>query len=257
MHLSTSLLKRNISISDMLAPKQRIIIACMPKSASSFLQNVIAEISGYSTIPICGEQGRNEQDINLSELANNAFKNIVNHLHVRGSNNNIKLMNFAKIRPTVLVRNIFDVTVSMRDHIAKNSLIWPMTYYDTSFYELDKSDQYDMVIDLSIPWFVSFYVSWYKAMERNEIPAYWLSYEDIMNDKGGAIEALCRYYKIETCSRNIEAAITTIEGDRRLSNFNVGKKGRGSRELSEGQKQRILKLFRYYPEIDFSRIGVE
>lgn len=258
MHISTSILKRALSWSSFIHPKRNtILIACMPKTASTFLQNVIADVSGYSTNTLCAGHGRNEQELYLPALVDNSLDNIVTHMHVRATDNNIALMQTARIRPIVLVRNIFDLVTSMRDHAVKQSPHWSMACFDTSFHTLDKPEQYDMVIDLCMPWFMYFYASWNKVTETQSLETYWLSYEELTNDKIGSIADLCQHYGIDASRQSIADAITKIEKNRVLSNFNKGVRGRGESELSDNQKQRLVNLTRYYPAIDFSPIGIE
>lgn len=256
MHLSTSILKRILHGSNKVSPKTKIVLACMPKTASTFLQNVIAKISGFSTRELCVGHLRNEQDLSLPALADTAFMNIVTHMHIRATDENVKLMQAMRIRPTVLVRNIFDIVTSMRDHCVKQTTEWPMVYLDTSYRDMDKAAQYDMIIDLCIPWFIYFYVSWYKVAEAKTLDTNWLSYEDIMADKPGGILRLCQHYGIDTSLQDVAKAIAAVEGDRTLSNFNKGQKGRGVSELTEAQQQRLVQFTRYYPTVDFSRIGI-
>lgn len=256
MHLPTSLLKRFLSCSNTVLPKTKIVFACMPKTASTFLQNVIAEISGFPTKALCTGHGHNEQDISLATLADTAFTNTVTHMHIRATEENIKLMRAVGIRPTVLVRNIFDIVASFRDHCLKQGITSSMGYIDESFMDMDKTTQYDMIIDLCMPWFIYFYVSWYKATETKALDTNWLCYEDITADKPGCVLRLCQYYGIETSQQNVAKAIAAVEGDRIRSNFNKGQAGRGASELTEAQKQRLIQFTRYYPTVNFLRIGI-
>lgn len=256
MHLSTSILKRVLRCSTMVRPKTKIVLACMPKTASTFLQNVIAELSGFPTKALCVGHQHNEQDISLPTLADTAFMNLVTHMHLRATEENVKLMRFMGIRPTVLVRNIFDIVTSFRDHCVKQTIESPMIYLDESFKDMEKAAQYDMIIDLCIPWFIFFYVSWYKVTEAKALDTNWLCYEDLTADKPGSILRLCRHYGIETNQQDVVKAIAKVEGDRTLCNFNKGQKGRGESELTEAQKQRLVQFTRYYPTVDFRRIGI-
>jgi len=61
----------------------------MLKTASTFLQNVIAEISGFSTRELCVGHLRNGQDFSLTALADTAFMNIATHMHIRATDENV------------------------------------------------------------------------------------------------------------------------------------------------------------------------
>jgi len=100
-----------------------------------------------------------------------------------------------------------------------------------------------------MPWFISFYVSWYKVRQDNLLDTYWLTYEKLTDDKPTAVADICRFYGIETDR-------ATIEGNKRKSNLNVGVKGRGKAQLTDVQKQKIIKMASYYKDVDFSLIGI-
>jgi hypothetical protein len=217
MHPTLSLLKRAHAVTRKLSPhaNKRIIIACFPKSASTFLRNVIGEITGYTTNEFCVAYERNEQDLYLPTLIDHAFTPVANH-----------------------------------------SPFFSMAYVDDSFAQLPPEEQLDMVIDLCMPWFISFYVSWYKVRQDNLLDTYWLTYEKLTDDKPAAVADICRFYGIETDRATIDKAIATIEGNKKKSNLNVGVKGRGKAQLTDVQKQKIIKMASYYKDVDFSLIGI-
>jgi len=258
MHPTLSLLKRAHAVTRKISPhaNKRIIIACFPKSASTFLRNVIGEITGYTTNEFCVAYERNEQDLYLPTLIDHAFTPVVNHMHMQARGNNVAIMQISGIRPTVLVRNIFDTTVSMANHLANHSPFFSMAYVDDSFAQLPPEEQLDMVIALCMPWFISFYVSWYKVRQDNLLDTYWLTYEKLTDDKPAAVADICRFYGIETDRATIEKAIETIQGNKEKSNLNVGVKGRGKAQLTDAQKQKIIKMTSYYKDVDFSLIGI-
>lgn len=258
MHPTRSILKRIFALTNKLSTNsdKRIVIACFPKSASTFLRNVVSELSGYQTKEFCLGYDRNEQNIDFPTLIDHSFKPIVNHMHVQATSNNIHHMHLARISPIVLVRNIFDTAVSLRDHLIKTPRI-PMAYVDRRFKELPNEMQLDMVVDMCIPWFFSFYVSWYRAQESGLLNTYWMSYEELISDKLQSIKKVTNYYKINVTDDEIETAVNTIESDKKRSNINVGKRGRGKQGLNEEQRGRIIRLARYYPDVDFTRIGIE
>src|SRR6266478_1063590 len=41
----------------------------------------------------------------------------------------------------------------------------------------------DMIIDLAVPWFVNFYVSWYRLCEQRAVDALWVTYEQLFAEK--------------------------------------------------------------------------
>lgn len=258
MHPTRSILKRIFAITQHLSPNanKRIVIACFPKTASTFLRNVISELTGYKTEEFCLGYERNEQNIYLPTLIDHSFKPIVNHMHVQATGNNLEHMNMARIKPIILVRDIFDTAISLRDHLVKTPRI-PMAYIDRKFATFSIERQLDMVVDMCMPWFFSFYVSWYRANKSGAINAYWTTYEQLIADKIGTIEHILECYNIPISRHKIVDAINTIESDKQRSNKNIGKRGRGKSTLSDDQRSRIIRLATYYPDVDFSLIGID
>lgn len=254
MRAVRSILGRGLKLTRSLSGSQMVLIACFPKSASSFLQNCIALLGDYTTDHLCNGHMRQEQDLYAPAMLDNAFRNVVTHQHVRATDANLDLLQTMKGKTIVTVRNLADVVVSFRDHCVKKTVEFSMAYVDESFRDLPKELQYDMVIDLIVPWYIYFYVSWKKA--EKEVPLLWVTYEDMVADKVGTIRDICEYTGIRCTDDEIRDAIKTIEGDRDKSNYNKGVAGRGSTELSDAQKLRLERLASYYPDVDFSMIGL-
>src|SRR5262249_44452981 len=85
-----------------------IFIACVPKSASTFLKNLLVNVTGYRDLFTVYAAGQNEHEVYLPTLRESAHLDTVTQQHCRASDANIHLMQAFGIRPVVLVRNIFD-----------------------------------------------------------------------------------------------------------------------------------------------------
>ncbi|WP_027176124.1 sulfotransferase domain-containing protein [Desulfovibrio aminophilus] len=258
MHLTKSLLKRLFFLTKTLSPhaSERVIIACFPKSASTFLRNVMAEITGYATEEICVGVRNEEQDIYLPTLIDKAFTGISSRMHMRAKDENVRLMRMCGLKPVVLVRNIFDITASLVDHCS-HTPIFGIQYMGDYYNSQLKERQADMIIDICLPWYFTFFSSWVQVQQSGALDTYWLSYEEMMADKTAAASGVCAFYGIKAGDEAIQAAVAAVGGDRVRSGINVGITGRGKTLLSEEQRRRILKMASYYPNIDFSRIGLD
>lgn len=236
--------------------KNRILIAAMPKSGSTFLTQVLVKLTGYEGsglwyAPI------NEQDLYLPKLLiSTEFPNI-SRQHVRATDPNIELMKIFSIRPIILVRDIFDVVISLQDYFYNKTLIVPFCYLDKNFYKLDSETQRDFIIDLALPWFFNFYVSWHNAYFNKYIDeALWIQFKDLILDKTITIRKILNFYKIDKTDREIQSAIESLEKDKNKINMNKGIIGRGSKLLTKKQKEKIIELSDYYPGVDFKYIGI-
>jgi hypothetical protein len=123
--------------------------------------------------------------------------------------------------------------------------------------ELDLETQLDYVIELALPWYIDFYVSWYEAGTNGKIDVQWISYEEMIADWNMSIRRILDVYGIKRTDAEIEEAIQrTLEKGQRKTlqiRLNKGVVGRGNL-LSDAQKERVRALTRFYPWVDFSRI---
>ena len=176
----------------------------------------------------------------------NAFHNTVSQAHAPGNAGNIHAINTYRIKNIILTRNIFDAVVSLVDHIEHERRTHHIACTDPSYYSLSETEKADFVIEMMVPWYVTFYVSWYMATENKQVDALWMTYEDLIDNEGEFWERVGEF-----CGQKIDHGTFTTQGLR----FNVGKVGRGER-LTDNQKDAIIGYARFYPEIDFTRMGI-
>lgn len=235
----------------------RYFIACVPKSGSTFLSKAIAEITGYGYTHYFDEVGFvSEQNLSEIKMCDTILDNLVVHQHILGSKENLKYLNMFGIRPVVLVRNIFDCLLSLRDHMHIEGLEWPFMFYvDNAFYKLSEAQQKDFLVQFAAPWYVNFYSSWVDAINRNKIKALLITYEDLIADKFAVLSKVLAHYEHRDFPKCINRVIDELEGINGIR-FNKGKVRLGIDEFSSHQIQSVKKLAMFYPHIDFSKIGI-
>ena len=238
-------------------PGQHIFVACFPKSGSTFLTRVLTEVTGYKFVPFIAAFGRNEHDLYEPRLYDHYSVDTVTQQHCRATPMNLKLMHRYGIKPVILVRNIFDCIVSLRDHIYTETGLWPMAYVNRDFFALSESQQYDFIIDMFLPWYLDFYVSWSDfTKEQGASRCTWITYEHLMNDRLEALKDLLK--GLEVSDSFISQAIERVTGTgKENSRLNKGVSGRGQEKLSLEQKERIRSRANlYFANIDFTMIGL-
>ncbi len=233
---------------------QHLFIACMPKSGSTFLKNVICHLTGYEDKYFFYAHGQNEHDLYLPTVLKFSMKNTVSQQHTRPSNANVQMMQAFNIKPVVLVRNIYDAVMSLLDFYKGGASI--NTYHRQEFAALDHDQCIDLLIDYFVPWYFQFHASWLEIESRQSLPVYWLSYETLIADKPLAVEQVLTFYGLKFPREAISQSIATVETDGRRNRFNKGVAGRGQARLSDAQKERVKALARHYPSTDFSAIGL-
>jgi len=233
---------------------RHIVIACMPKSGSTFLRNAMLALTGWQEARLTYAFLQNEEELYLPYLKAVARNNTVVQQHCRATVPNLQMMQAYRIRPVVLVRNLFDVVVSYTDFFdsGANSNTF---FIGDRWAGLAREERIDLVIDNFVPWYTAFYASWSDVIAKGQLECHMLRYEDMIADKLGALERLAGFYDLGTSRQHCAAALAAVEARKDATRFNKGVAGRCS-ELSEAQKRRVRTLAHYYSDIDFSPLGL-
>lgn len=234
------------------SPGRHLLVACMPKSGSTFLAAALAAATGFEFETLSYGYEQNEQDLYLPALVRICRRNTVTQQHMRASDPNVRLIDSFGLTPIVLVRSLPDVVVSLFDHLHRTALKASMAYVNEQFFELDRTAQIDLIVELFMPWYVSFYVSWWDAEARGKCPVIWVRYEDVIADNAATMERILAAAGVARDRDAIQRGIAHAKsGDVKL---NKGVTGRGREFLSDAQRAHIAGLARHYPWVDFSRI---
>lgn len=232
-----------------------IFIACAPKSGSTFLKNILVQLTRFKDLFSTYAALQNEHELDLPQLAKFGMVNTVTQQHCRASEANIQLMQAFNIRPVILVRDIFDTVMSLLDFY--NGGFCFSTFFDQEdFARLSEGERIDLLIEYAIPWYFQFVASWQRAEREGRLSLHWLRYEDMVADKPATIERVLGLYGITAKRHDIEGVIGASEADHRANRFNRGVTGRGQSGLTVAQRGRIAQLARYFPKADFGCLGV-
>jgi tetratricopeptide (TPR) repeat protein len=241
-----------------ITPEQlgrHIFIACVPKSASTFLKNLLISLTGYRDMFSVYAAGQTEHELYLPTVREFAHFDTVTQQHCRASDANVHMMQAFGIRPVVLVRNIFDSVMSLLDFYNKQGAYFN-TYFRGDFASLDEETKIDLLIDNVIPWYLQFMASWELVEKQRRLQIHWLTYEELIGEKASAIQKVLNFYGLGAYEKALESKIRETERESRKIRFNKGVAGRGNVGLSNKQKDRIRHLTRYYPSTDFGRMGL-
>lgn len=233
---------------------RHIFIACVPKSASTFLKNLLLKLTGYRDLFAVYAAGQTEHEIYLPTLREYADANTVTQQHCRASDANVHLMQAFGIRPVVLVRNIFDSVMSLLDFY--NNGASKTSYFRTDWPTLSEETKIDLLIENVIPWYFQFVASWQEAEKQKRLEVHWLSYEELIGDKCAAVLKVLEFYGLGAARRSVEQCVVEVEANGRKNRFNKGVAGRGNSSLSTRQKEQVRRRASYFPSTDFSRIGL-
>jgi hypothetical protein len=234
---------------------RHIFITCSPKSGSTFLKNVLVGVTKFRDVFSVYSALQNEHELDMPQIAKFGNINTVTQQHARASEANIQLMQAFGISPVVLVRNIFDTTMSLLDFYRQGFTF--STFFDRDeFRAFDEQQQIELLIEYAIPWYFQFVSSWQRAEKQGRLKVVWLTYEEMIADKPGTVDRVLGFHGIACPRAEVVRQIALTESDSDRNRFNKGVAGRGKVGLTERQKDRIRSLARHFPSTDFAVIGL-
>lgn len=235
-----------------------LVLAAMPKSGSTFLSHTLCALTGYRHYYLACAYDNIEQEIYLPRVIDGFGRGRVVQQHFKANGPNLDVLNRFNIKPVVVVRNIFDLVASIRDHLLNERLDnLPAVYTTDDFQGFSPSRQLDFVIDMVVPWYITYYVSWYQAEKQKEICFLWMTYEELVADWSAGIRRILDFFGMQKPDVAIARAIqATTAKPKERTRLNVGVPGRASALLSDSQRERIVRLTQYYPDVDFTRLGI-
>ncbi len=238
------------------SPAGYMLVACFPKSGSTFLSKALAEIMGWQYDTFVYKFGRLEQDFFEPKLIDHYNRGTVIHQHLRAVDGNVILIKDFDIKCIVLTRNIFDTVVSYRDHIYREGLKWPMGYYGKDFLSLDKITQFDHIISTLVPWLLGFYASWHEQEVSGNLAPIWVDYESLIGNTESIIQSIFHFHSLPITPASIQQGLFRLKEKSAKIRFNKGISGRGRETLTKQQINAVRDYTRFYPSINFSRIGL-
>ena len=243
---------------------KNIVICALPKSASTFIANVLNE-----TIP--------SRRVNLSFAFNNVvsdhrlyFPNIIfwklngghtiSQHHMVAGYETARLVERYDLKLIVTTRNILDALISLRDDInrrIKNGsfnyrglgfVTYLPEFFEKKFKEADLEAQNNMVIDYFAEWCFKFILSWKEFSDSKSHPVLTISYEKFIENNMAAFNLILKFLALEDYEPHICTAMEKIMADRQRSNFNKGETGRGLVSFHPYQIEKIKQIGSYFAD---------
>lgn len=230
---------------------RRLLVTASPKSGSTFFTNILAELTGWPLRYLSYAFMQNEGDLYLPYLVDTACENSVTQQHARATAANIHLLQGFAVKPIVQIRDVFDALLSFKEFLDNGAYF--STFYPT-YLELEDAQRMDLVIDDRAAWYLTFYAGWCRAMRDGAIDGVWVRYEDLIADTVGTVRRVAAFQGLSYEDRQIEAAIGRVGKERQR--FNRGVSGRGRKAFNAAQQERVERLARCHPDVDFTPIGL-
>lgn len=249
------------------ASDARFLLACMPKSGSTYLSAVIASMPGMRRERLVPAYERREQELCAHRIADadrvtdalrqawrqkrllgGRPRGYVAQHHVRLSGYTAALIERHGLLPIVLVRDIFDIVPSVHDHLTNSALFMSMAFVEDNYKTLEIAQAHNFIADLIIPWYFNFFMSWHRF--ENKII---VNYRDIKDNPEETIESIYRHFGQPVRKADISTALEDSKSVNTRRNKAVA--GRGE-SLSDALKAKIRHYAGYYPDVDFSPMGL-
>lgn len=251
--LSAQTLFHSMSVETLPCDHEHLLVACFPKSGSTWLSETLSRLPNFQRVDLVPLYGRREQELAFERLLLFHTVNYVAQHHCRFSIATERSLNAFSIKPIILIRNIFDCIVSLKDYMDTGKqnpevIIGPTAYVPQTYYGWPEKHKFDFIIDMIIPWYFNFFVGWLD-FEGGA----WVSYEELVAEPVGSVRRIAGELRLKVEESVIENALA--QASQSSTRKNVGKVGRGH-ALTREQKDRVHKFASYYPSVDFSPIGL-
>jgi hypothetical protein len=226
-----------LSFFNPLRRQNHIFVACFPKSGSTYLCKALEALTGFRP-GFVAEQGKhNDQDVSPRKLRRLRGSTVIQQ-HTKGTFNNVRILREFEIKPMINLRNLYDVVISLYDHLKTEDHRVPTGYVHREYWKLSYREQLDYIIHIHLPWYFNFLVSWHEASQ--EMPLFVSTYENLMQNRALVLRQIADFYSIDVADQAITRAIQTADGQ--FTRFNRGIVGRGRAELSTAQRESIGRL---------------
>ncbi|MBB4954501.1 hypothetical protein H4S14_002978 [Agrobacterium vitis] len=248
------------------AKKCDILVACAPKSASTFIANALkvglgsrlASLACPTASALSSSMlGANLRSQELDELAllRNGLdpRNYVAQHHVRCTPYLARQLALYGVKPIVTIRNFFDSLVSLDDMLVS----WRKVYeqVQTRFFndglpayysDMPQDERLDLLVDAHAVWYVQFLLSWQKCETFGLVKPLWISYEnDFLGDKQQLAAKIATFIGSDFVDPQKLADALADKRDGTSLRLNKGIAGRGE-AVSAAVRQRALAIFNRY-----------
>ena len=233
--------------------KRHVVVFSFPKSGTTYLHRLILKCTGFVDYLLdhCSED---QQQCLVQQWAPLFLsQNTVSQIHAFATAPNLRMIQKLGIRPVVMVRNLFDVLVSLRDHILNEDHVIPVAQIPIEFREWSEQDQLWFLVKVATPWYLNSFVSWQRA--SRQLNVLWMTYEQLIADPQKAVRLVLEHSDVPVDPDRIRQAIGNI--DPNTTRFNVGVSGRGTRVFSTEQMAEVRATAAVFKNaFDFPLIGI-
>ena len=221
------------------------------------MSTVLEEALGYRKLALTRSFERQEQQVDSRLLLiPGAGEDLFSpHQHCRYSDFIGDLIARGNIRVLITVRNIFDTLMSLHDHNERENHLFSMYYADARLWSSlkTKENRLRFLADTAIPWYANFYAGWFSNLSEHADRIAICQYEKLVEDPDPYLLEHLQAIDILTSKEAVFRGLVAAE--KGFTRKNKGIVGRGQ-EIPVDLRDQIVRVFRYYADIDWSIIGI-
>lgn len=229
--------------------RAHVLVACMPKSGSSLLIRMVAELPGMERVALVRGHDRRENELALERVVANQDSDWVAQAHVRQSRTTARMVRTFSLTPVVQTRDLADVCVSLHDHLLNIASVNPIAYVPEAFSAWPRERRLEFIVDTFMPWYLHFFLSWSEVRDVVRV-----GYSDLLSNPTEQLARVATAARIQAGEAELTAA-----RDRALAadipTRNAVVEGRG-RELGPSARRALERLAGYYSGCDLSPLGL-
>jgi hypothetical protein len=232
-----------------------VFVAAMPKSASTYLCNLLSTLVGGAVNTPHSQNDRSGTALDLLSTMRALSAPGVVHSHLPADARTVAVMTLLAIRPIVLVRNIHDAIVSYADHLAGR------VYPGSRPSAMSREARLESALARVAPFYVDFFATWWLYRQHADIEL--VHFDELVASPEDTVAACCKWLGLAVERPRIAAAVAANDPRSRSRHgqhamrFNVGVNGRGRSRLSSDQIARVRLLYGEFPDVDFSMVDPE
>ena len=235
-----------------------VLLAFPPKSAGTFLRTAAIHAVDGQLVRIVHAQGGRDATPYLPVFIRYLAGGIpsaplVTHVHMQALPANCRFIEALGLKPAIVLRSIPDMLVSYMDMLdaeRAGPANWLNVAIPASYATLGHAAKADLVIDILMPWYASYYATWLPYAADRAGSVLTLRYGDIRRDPVSVLGALLAHAGLPRDEAMCELAVAAALHRPEEQRFNKGIEGRGQDRFSRAQHERIARFIAHYPELD-------
>ena len=247
-------------LADQRGDRRLLVLAAAPKTASTWLANLLSNLTHFPYINLSYAFLQNEHDLYPPAMLAYNQSGAVSQLHMKGTLPTARLLQFFDSRPIVMFRRLDDVVASLYDQFENTAYLdspnsFSFACVDANYATLDSDQKVKFITRMMLPWFVQHYHSWKRLEFGGEINPVWLSYDDVTQDTKSSVYMILEGNTMLYDEQQLDQVIGIMQSNKtRVTKFNRGIAGRGKNILTKHDIDDIIALTKFYPNTDFSHI---